>query len=205
MKEKLMTIEFKPNGLMAHHGLLKQLEDEVTSIEDRKAILKQDMERFALANYKTSWSEANEKLKNLDRELKWCFSQKKSLENKTDRDTVEQELEEKRQRNEALKQLNEDRRKLRQSFDRFSKNFVKLLKETDGLHLRRVTQIPDVTSEERLAFLPESIFEDFLKVLNSHPEASKFLKVASNMFYGPVPCVRRMKDYDVEFSYEQIN
>ena len=121
-----MKHEIKPYGLMAHHGLLKQLEDDVTSIEDRKAILKQDMERFSLANDKVSWSEANEKLKNLDRELKWCFSQKKSLENKSERDVAEQELEQKRQRNETLKQLNDDRKKLRQSFDRFSKNFVKI-------------------------------------------------------------------------------
>ena len=200
-----MNQDIKPNGLMAVHGLLKQLEDEVTSIEDCKEILKQDMERFSLANDKVSWSEANEKLKNLDRELKWCFSQRKSLQNKTDRDVVEEELQKKRERNKALKQLSDDRRKLRQSFDRFSKNFVKVLKEADDLHAKRIDQIPDATSEERLAFLPESIFEDFLKVLNSHPEASKFLKVANNMFFGPVPCIRRMKDYDVEFSYEQIN
>ena len=200
-----MNQDIKPNGLMAHANLLKQLEDEVTSIEDRKAILKQDMERFALANDKTSWSEANEKLKNLDRELKWCFSQKKSLENKTDRDTVEQELEEKRQRNEALKQLNEDRRKLRQSFDRFSKNLVKLLKETNDLHVRRVSEVPDVKETERQAFLPDTFFEDFLKVLNSYPEAQRFLKIANNMHYPAVPCVRRMKDFDVEFSYETVN
>jgi DNA repair exonuclease SbcCD ATPase subunit len=203
--ELIMNNEIKPNGLMAVHGLLKQLEDEVTSIEDRKEILKQDMEKFSLANDKVSWSEANEKLKNLDRELKWCFSQKKSLENKTDRDTVEQELEEKRQRNEALKQLNDDRQKLRQSFDRFSKNFVKVLKEADDLHVRRVTQVPDVKETERQAFLPDTFFEDFLKVLNSYPEAQRFLKIANSMHYPAVPCIRKMKDYDTEFSYEQIN
>ena len=200
-----MNQDIKPYGLMAHASLLKQLEDDVTNFEDRKAILKQDMERFALSNDKTSWSEANEKLKNLDRELKWCTSQRKSLENKTDRDTVEKELEEKRQRNEALKKLNDDRQKLRQSFDRFSKNFVKLLQESNNLHVRRVSKIPDVKETERQAFLPDTFFEDFLKVLNSYPEAQRFLKIANNMHYPAVPCIRKMKDYDTEFSYEQIN
>ena len=194
-----MNQEIKPSlGLMAHHSLLKQLEDEVATIEDRKSVLKQDLERFALSNDKTSWSQANEKLKNLDKELKWCSSKKKSLENKSDKDNAEEELQKKQERSSSMKKLFSENHKLRNELQSIINSLINKFKAIESLHVKRVDEVPDVSEPERLAFNQDTYFHDFFMVLSSHPEALRFLQVAKKMEYRQMPKIRKMKDYQYE-------
>jgi hypothetical protein len=63
------------------------------------------------------------------------------------------------------------------------------------LHERSINELDHKSEAERQVFLPETDYQHFFLALNSHHEASDFLKLATKMAYPPVDGKRKMKDY----------
>ncbi len=176
-------------------GEMKAVESEIAESERKLKEIKASLLNFASESDFNKWATQNLILKKATDELGWLTAKKEGLQfklKKADRADKEKKAE---LRQKALVALCDSKKAIRSRFDRIATNLVQLLKDNTKLHNQSVEDLPVKSEQELMVFKPETDFQHFFLVLNSHNEASDFLKMANRMTYPAVDGKRKMKDY----------